>query len=174
METRLGDSRLVDCTSTFHICNDRGPREMRDERERERKREREKAREKRGKIRDGHMKTKVGEDGEKRGREEQQEKERRVARARVSERGNPGPESRAPPRRVGPTPTIPQHQRTDSHRVHAALTYIQPAFTMGETACRSNKRGPGHAHRARPTTSIRGSISLLSLHEVARITVSAL
>lgn len=63
----------------------------------------------------------------------------------------------APPRRVGPTPTIPQH-RTDSHRVHAALTYIQPAFTMRETACRSNKRGPGHARRARPTTCVRESI----------------
>lgn len=65
----------------------------------------------------------------------------------------------APPRRVGPTPTIPRHQRTDSHRVHAALTYIQPAFTTGETACRSNKRGPGHARRAQPTTCVRESIS---------------
>lgn len=71
-----------------------------------------------------------------------------------------GPGVRAPPRRVGPTPTIPRHQRTDSHRVYAALTYIQSAFTTGETAWRSNKRGPGHARR--PTTCVRRSISLVS------------
>lgn len=94
--------------------------------------------------------------------------EQKMLEARKRERGRGETRTRmdpgvreywAPPRRVGPTPTIPWHQRTDSHRVHAALTYIQPAFTTGETACRSNKRGPGHARRARPTTCVRESIS---------------
>lgn len=84
-----------------------------------------------------------------------------------------GPGVRAPPRRVGPTPTIPRHQRTDYHRVYAALTYIQSAFTTGETAWWSNKRGPGHARR--PATRVRGSISLVSgLRSLVDVTVSPL
>jgi len=54
-------SRLVDCTSTFHICNDRGPRETREMRETETEREKERQMEKEEeKMRDGEMRKRRG------------------------------------------------------------------------------------------------------------------
>lgn len=112
-------------------------------------------------MRDERLKTKVG------AKDVGSERKRKRGRRKRRMRTDPGVrEYWAPPRRVGPTPTIPRHQRTDSHRVHTALTYIQPAFTTGETACRSNKRGPGHARWSQPTTC--ESRSLPTFCEVAR------
>lgn len=126
-----------------------------------------KRRSERGKTRDGYVETRRWEGG---GKSSERGRRREMEEARGEAEGTYEHEAReytrAPPRRVGPTPTRrdpPASTRTDSHRVHAALTYIQPAFTTGETACRSNKRCPGHARRAGPTTRVEDRSLFLSL-----------
>lgn len=113
-------SRLEDFTSAFHICNDRAPREARwkrgEEEEEEEggegpgpgKREREgaiegRAKERRRKKKTAGMEGEVEEGGRDDGEHEAQEY---------------GPHLDAWDRHPRSL-----HQRTDSHRAHAALTY---------------------------------------------------
>lgn len=103
----------------FHICNDQPPRGRR-------RRSRQRARE------GNRVKRRPGPDGgvmeRGRGEERRQRKKKTMAGKRGTERQkvNTSGEStgvRAPPRRVGPTPTIPASTYRDSHRAPRG-TYI--------------------------------------------------
>lgn len=80
METRLGRVWGVDHTSTFHICNDRGPQKTREKKNERQEQEGEKGTEKGGEMRDEHMKTVVGaEDAGKQASERKRRKKEKDA-----------------------------------------------------------------------------------------------
>lgn len=143
-------SRLEDFTSVFHICNDQPPRETKNrDNEPEKEGERGKQSEKKAQTwrwsdREGTTEKRA----EKEGRERKKTKagKSRTERQKVNTSGE-SPGVWAPPRRVGPTPTIPASTYRLSSRTTRHLHIA--GFYDGETACRSNKRGPGHA-RAKP------------------------
>lgn len=102
-------SRLEDFTSAFHICNDRGRRRS-EETEKETNTVRESERERTEKVDEAEE----GDLNPGRSDRERRRRTRKVGGRREEERGGgwkkrserQGPGVRAPPRRVGPTPTI--------------------------------------------------------------------